>query len=395
MTKKFVNVLFIATLGAFVVSCASQKPAPPPSPFTAQDLNAKLSAYEQKVDNFAVLVDASSSMDDRYKGQKKSDIAREIVGRMNQTIPRLDLDAGLRTVNGMHTKLVYGPTEYSKGSFEDAVQIRQVVQGSSPLHRGIDAVSADLQASQGDIAVIIVSDGVEDVGMGQATVQAAADMKSRYGERLCIDTVQVGDDPKGKALLEQIAAAGACGFATNADAIAAAPAMGDYVSRIFLAKLPEPEPVAVTPEPEPVVTAPADNDGDGVLDASDKCPRTPKGAEVNLVGCWVLADVRFDTDKWQVKAEHYDVLERAYRVLAQNPNLRFEVQGHTDNVGTADYNQALSQRRAISVKQYLVEKGITPTRLSSGGYGLTEPIDTNTTGDGRARNRRVQLDRLQ
>lgn len=212
----------------------------------------------------------------------------------------------------------------------------------------------------------------------------------------------------------QMARVGQCGFAVNADSIATSQGMADYVEQVFLAEKAMPMEAKIgdadgdgvldnvdncpnVPGDDPFgcPMAPMDSDNDGVVDATDQCPRTPKGAEVNLVGCWVLADVQFDTNMWQVKAEHYGVLERAYRVLAQNPDLRFEVQGHTDNVGTADYNQALSQKRAISVKQYLVEKGIAPSRLGANGYGLAQPIDTNTTGDGRARNRRVQLDPLQ
>ena len=78
-------------------------------------------------------------------------------------------------------------------------------------------------------------------------------------------------------------------------------------------------------------------------------------------------------------------------VMQQNPNMRVEVQGHTDHVGTTEYNQKLSERRADTVMQYLIDKGIAADRLTAVGYGENYPTADNKTKEGRARNRRVQL----
>ena len=136
---------------------------------------------------------------------------------------------------------------------------------------------------------------------------------------------------------------------------------------------------------------PRDSDGDGVYDDQDQCPGTPKGAKVNDKGCWVLEGIQFDTGKWDIKPKSYPVLDAVVTVLGDNPTLKLEVQGHTDNVGSQASNQKLSENRAASVMEYLVAKGIQRERLSSAGYGFSKPMASNDTAQGRAKNRRVQL----
>lgn len=136
---------------------------------------------------------------------------------------------------------------------------------------------------------------------------------------------------------------------------------------------------------------PLDSDGDGVYDYKDECPNTPKGAHVDARGCWVVQGVLFDTDKVNIKTQYAGELDDVVAVMNNNPNLRFEIQGHTDNVGSAAYNQKLSEKRAWAVKSYLLKKGIAPERLTSKGFGLNNPAATNNTEEGRALNRRVEI----
>ena len=149
-----------------------------------------------------------------------------------------------------------------------------------------------------------------------------------------------------------------------------------------------PKGVAVDPN-----GCPLDTDGDGVYDYLDKCPGTLKGVPVNVDGCFTLKGLHFDTDKAELKTGlgYFKELDLVADVLIKNPDVKGEVQGHTDNVGNAEYNQNLSERRAASVKEYLVSKGIAAERLVVKGYGLTLPIASNDTKEGRAKNRRVQL----
>lgn len=137
---------------------------------------------------------------------------------------------------------------------------------------------------------------------------------------------------------------------------------------------------------------PADSDGDGVLDYQDKCPGTPTGAYVNQTGCWVLENLHFDTNKAVIKSVDFQNLDNVLTVLTKNPNLNVEVQGHTDSVGSRKHNMILSEKRANAVKAYLIGKKISPKRISTKGYGFDRPATENTTVQGRAMNRRVQLD---
>jgi len=106
----------------------------------------------------------------------------------------------------------------------------------------------------------------------------------------------------------------------------------------------------------------------------------------------VLRGINFDFDKANIKPEAEPVLDAAVDVLKENPDVNVRVGGHTDSVGTDAYNQGLSERRAKSVSDYLVAHGISASRLSSVGYGESQPVADNKTADGRAQNRRVALD---
>lgn len=135
-----------------------------------------------------------------------------------------------------------------------------------------------------------------------------------------------------------------------------------------------------------------DSDLDGVPDDQDLCPNTPYGAQVDERGCWVVAYASFfDFDKSVVKAQYLPYLAEAATVMKNYPDLVVEVQGHTDSIGTQEYNYNLGLRRAEAVKKVLVNNGIQASRLNVSSRGETQPIASNTLASGRARNRRVEL----
>ena len=105
----------------------------------------------------------------------------------------------------------------------------------------------------------------------------------------------------------------------------------------------------------------------------------------------VLRGVNFDFDKSDIRPDAAVILDEAASQLNASPGRSVSVAGHTDSVGTEAYNQALSERRAASVKDYLVSKGVDGSRLSTAGFGESNPIASNDTADGRALNRRVEL----
>ena len=153
------------------------------------------------------------------------------------------------------------------------------------------------------------------------------------------------------------------------------------------------------PPPPPPPAAPPENpdlDGDGVPNGRDKCPNTRPGAVVDLDGCEVeavisLEGVHFDFDKATLRPEAIVILNQAVGLLKTQNRVVVEIAGHTDSVGSEQYNQALSERRAIAVKDYLESQGISATRLTARGYGEAQPVASNDTEEGRAQNRRVEL----
>lgn len=139
-----------------------------------------------------------------------------------------------------------------------------------------------------------------------------------------------------------------------------------------------------------------DGDDDGVVDRQDRCPDTRAGAQVDVRGCEITEEIRlpgvnFETDSARLLPGAEQVLEDAAATLARNPGIVVEVAGHTDSDGAAAYNEDLSARRAITVRDYLVDKGIAGDRLAVRGYGESEPIADNSTATGKAQNRRVVL----
>ena len=134
-----------------------------------------------------------------------------------------------------------------------------------------------------------------------------------------------------------------------------------------------------------------DSDEDGVYDDRDECPGTPKGAIVDFRGCWVIKGVKFDYKKWDILPQFNTNLDNAVNVLKKNPTLEIRIEGHTDNIGSMEYNLELSQKRAEAIKEYLVGNGINESRITTIGIGFSQPIETNETPEGRALNRRAEL----
>jgi outer membrane protein OmpA-like peptidoglycan-associated protein len=167
-----------------------------------------------------------------------------------------------------------------------------------------------------------------------------------------------------------------------------------------------------------------DGDGDGIPDFADICADTPNGVTVNQDGCPAqttlvkvvnnnyqksangainnsdaiqkslagnLDNILFDFDRFELKSQYYSDLDEIAAVLKQNPDAKIEIKGHTDNIGTAAYNQKLSVKRAVTVNNYFVQKGIEKDRLFPKGFGFRVNRASNEEEAGRALNRRVEI----
>jgi len=160
-------------------------------------------------------------------------------------------------------------------------------------------------------------------------------------------------------------------------------------------QMPAPQPVAAVTPPAPAPVMEMDSDGDGVSDSLDRCPGTPPGTKVDANGCpeilLTLTGVNFKFDSAELEPSAEQMLAHAVQTLNEAPAVNARVEGHTDSVGTDAYNLDLSQRRADSVREYLIARGIPATRLTTAGKGEAEPVAPNTTAEGRFQNRRVEF----
>lgn len=161
---------------------------------------------------------------------------------------------------------------------------------------------------------------------------------------------------------------------------------------------------------------PNDSDGDGVPDDQDECPNTPAGAKVLANGCalkgdcrtprpgeevdqngcaidqvFILRGVNFEFDSDRLTPEAKEILKQVAQTLQAYPDVNVEIAGHTDSIGTDAYNLGLSEKRSIAVKSFLSGQGVNAGRMTPNGYGESQPIDSNETEEGRAKNRRVEL----
>ena len=412
--KQLQKLLITFALVALVASCTPTM-QPPLKALGSGSSATSGGNYVPKVDNFQIILDSSLTMANSFPA------ARDIVSRINQGIPSdLNYTAGLRSIGHSSsqsknsTDLLYGMAAYNKTAFHDGLGKIKYVGGSTPMSTALQAAGSDLKTASGKSALILVSDGLH---MYDAPA-AAKSIKSMLGDNLCIYTISVGEASNQK-MLKQLADAGQCGFATSDAALADNASMATFINNVFLSK------ATPKPAPKPVpVAAPLDSDGDGVIDAKDKCPNTPKGAPVDKVGCPLDSDgdgvfdyldqctgtptgvsvdakgcptkltlhINFGNDSHAVGDQYLSEVAKAAQCINQYPGNKVLIFGHTDSRGADAYNQVLSERRAAAVVKALVEKfNIPASRLASSGFGETRPIADNGTIEGRFDNRRVEV----
>jgi OOP family OmpA-OmpF porin len=296
MKRAIPYVVFFAVV-TLTLACASSK-----STLSFEPGTIDTGKYVRKVDQFVVIADGSLSMTDRWRGQRKLGISDNFMVSLNQTIPDLGYDGGLRTFGrGLcksqgKTVSIIELGEYLSSSFSDGVARFSCANGTSPLNLAINAAGADLFNREAQTAIIIVSDGLD---MGQKEVTAAEGLASAFGDKLEIYVVQIGDNKKARKLLGDVVAAGGSGYLKPASKLTTSRAMGEFVTDVFLWPDADGDGVADhldkcpdTPAGVQVdaVGCPIDTDGDGVPDYLDKCPGTPKDVQVDDTGCPIDSD---------------------------------------------------------------------------------------------------------
>lgn len=335
-----------------VTACSST----PYTPAAAQPRAIDLDAFAPKVDAFVVLLDVSSSMKDEYQDRPKIHIAQDLVASFNSTVPPVKFDAGLVTFGkssgsclGMGKAATdYGMTNYQTADFASALASIKCAGGTTPMSDGVDATTAALAGQSGAIAVVIVSDF--QWLNGSAVRSSVEQLKAQHGNNVCLHTVKVGDNTSGDALIADITDIAGCDSATAAGDLASADSMASYVTATLLAPL-------VYEKHSVSATALFDFDK-ATLKDQGKAELTNLGDAINSKGASII-DVN--------------------------------VVGHTDSMGAEDYNQALSERRAMAVKEFIVSRGVDAGIIDVSGKGESEPAASNDTEEGRALNRRVEI----
>ncbi len=296
--KRFaLNTLMVVVALTFSTACASSRDT---LVFEPGSIDA--AKYVRKVDQFVVITDGSLSMADRSRGHRKLSVAEDALISLNQTIPELDFQGALRTFGrGLcgstgRTVSIIDLGEHIGATFEDGIARFQCANGSSPLNLALDASAVDMADHQSPSVVIVVSDGLH---MGKKEVAAATALKNTFGEDFDIYAIQIGGDKRGRALLEDLVAAGGGGYVRSANTLTTAEAMSELVIDAFLWPDDDSDGVANHLDKCPdtplgvevdAVGCPIDSDNDGVPDYLDKCPDTPSGVRVDASGCPIDSD---------------------------------------------------------------------------------------------------------
>ncbi|MCP4641951.1 MAG: OmpA family protein [bacterium] len=325
-------------------------------------------------DQVYILADVSGSM---YMFDQEKSLVQAFV----QAMPSGAYDAGMSSFGGMRGSAAWQRVPLKplcKQTLGDAAAGLRHLGGLTPLARAVGVAKSEVAGMSEETAIIVFSDGRAKCKPVLAMCEA---LKEAYDGKVCIYTVWMGKCEKGQKLLEEMSTVTGCGQSWTADQISTPAGMEAMVREIFF----DPGPV---PKPKPVRK---DSDKDGVYDDEDECPNTPKGAKVDSRGCWVLKNLNFDTDKYDIKPEFVPILKEVARVLKKNPKVAVSIDGHTDSDASEAYNQKLSENRSKAVKEDLIKRGIKADRLVTRGFGELKPIKPNDIPENKYQNRRVEL----
>jgi OOP family OmpA-OmpF porin len=313
--------------------------------FAATAMAAPSPGLKAKVSSFDFLVDYSGSMMLKHKELKalKFALAKTVLTKINDRIPELGYSGSIHYF--APSKEILAQRPYNRGEFGASIAslkgTYEVFSRLTPMGDGIETWSNKLYGSlPRPTAVILVSDGESNTGYDPL---AAAQDTLRANPGLCLHVISLADSPAGQATLDSISALQpSCSVSVKAaDLLASDAAVEQFVQDVFL--------------------------GRGV----------------------VLRSVQFAFDSSSLTRESTPILDEVAKLINQS---QVEIGGHTCSVGSEEYNQRLSERRAAAVKAYLVQKGIPAARITTRGYGESQPKFDNSTEEGRRLNRRAEID---
>lgn len=320
---------------------------------------------EPKAENFVFFVDNSGSMAFDYgkTGMTKAAAAREVLMAINNDVPGLDVNFGAYTFGPYKEYRPASPfnREAMTGAFSAIPTDIPIFGRMTPMGEGLQSLNVPLSGLRERIAVIAIADG--ESNWGPQPLGIMKNMYDSYGDRICFHFISFAQTPAEKAFIDELARLNACSIVADGGSLMEDAYRADFIERVFYTKR---EVTVAVPPPPP--------------------PPAPPAEEVI-----VFSNINFDFDSAVIKAEYAEILREAARIITGRTGARVAVEGHTCNIGPADYNMGLSQRRAQAVVDFLVREGVSRDHLEAQGFGLTKPTFNNDTREGRALNRRVEL----
>ena len=323
---------------------------------------------EPKAENFIYFIDNSGSMMFDYQDLgKKATLSRDLLLAINDEVPELEADFGVYTYAPYIQYL--GVTGFDRQAIESAINSIptdfDAFGRRTPFGSGLIELDKTITGLQDRIAVVTVTDGESNIGPRPQGVMQ--DMYAKYGDRICFHFISLAQSADELALVDELAGMNPCSVKADASELVENFVRADFIKDVFY----DTREITLAPEPrpEPVITPPA-----------------PVEEEVI-----VFSNITFDFDKAVIRPEYREILREAAQIIQGRPGVNVHVEGHTCNIGPAEYNMGLSQRRAQSVADFLAEEGVSANRLQTRGYGLTSPRFTNDTREGRSLNRRVEM----
>lgn len=306
-----------------------------------------------KVNSFDFLVDYSGSMMMKNNSEammtrtaNKMDVAKQALLRVNDKIPALGYSGSMHTFAPV-TQILPQST-FNQANMDKAIKSLkselEIYGRQTPMGDGIAALAGEYNRMSRKSAVIMVTDGASNIGS-----DPVAQVTALYNSNpdICIHVISLADTPEGKQIIKDIAAMRKCSVVVEAaDLNRSDAAVAQFVNDVFFDIV--------------------------------------RGGRIDL------RSVQFAFDSDVITAESAAILDEVAKML-RGESRQIEIAGHTCNIGSAEYNMGLSQRRANAVKNYLVKQGIPASSITAKGFGLTQPKFDNRTEEGRRLNRRAEI----
>jgi len=318
-----------------------------------------------KVNNFILFADDSGSMSMVHgkAGEVKAVLQKDFLLKLNEKIPALDYSAGVFTFAPFVKKFpASGVAKYDRDAVKKALaslKTDQDIYGRlTPMGDGLADLEPTASQMANKLAVIVLSDGESNLGV-DPVAQAKA-IYDKYPGNVCFHVVSFADSADGQKTLDELAKLSGCSVKADGPTLLKdGAALDKFVRDVFY----------------------------DVVEIKTAKPVAQEKVEEVLT----FRGITFDFDSAKIRTDMAPILDEAVKILKAKQGVKIVVEGHTCNIGTDQYNQGLSERRAKSVREYFAAHGIAASNVEAIGYGESKPKYDNGKEEGRKLNRRVEI----